>query len=227
MVKLKLPFKPLNFKEDVHKYFDDDGVEYSSVTTLIHTDFNGAMIAARCVKSPNSKYYGRTVQDVLEEWENAAPLGTVAHKAIEDYINDGVMPEDENAGIVKQFAKLKFTGTLMSEIVVYDKEYLIAGTADILEICDDVIWLWDIKTARSRPKGDRVANDKLKKYSLQLEIYRRLIEKCFKKKCKIGGIIWLKDYSQHLENTELKVFSVNEVRKDVDYILYERKMAIS
>lgn len=224
-----LPYKPINFNEADHKYFDDDGQEYMSVTTFIKgaEEFNADAIATRVIVNPRSKYYGMTKEAVVKQWAESAPLGTTVHKSIEDFINEGTYPTDKKlVPLVVQFSRLNFKGQLLSEVILHDPEFLIAGMADIIEVCDDCVWLWDLKTAVSRPKGDRVSDDKIEKFSLQLEIYRRLIERCFKMPCKIGGILWFKDYAKNREKTELKVFSVNNVGGKVDELLHARRLEL-
>ena len=223
----KLPFTPLSFDPKAHKYFNDNGQEYMSVTTFIKQgeEFDAEGIAARVITNERSKYYGMTKEAVLKQWKESAPLGTKVHAVVEDFINEGTYPTDKTlTPLVVQFSNLKFNGKLLSEVVVHDPEFLIAGTADILEVCDDEIWLWDIKTSVSRPKGDRVSDDKIGKFSLQLEMYRRLVERCFKLPCRIGGIIWFKDYSKQREKTKLKVFKVHPVGGKVNDLLQARRI---
>ena len=225
----KLPYKPLTFDPKQHKYFDEDGQEYTSVTTFIKGDeeFNAEAIATRVICNPRSKYYGMDKDAVIQQWADSAPLGTTVHKSIEDFINEGAYPTDKKlTPLVVQFSRLKFKGQLLSEVILHDPEFLIAGTADIIEIDEDCIWLWDIKTSVPRPKGDRVSDDKIDKFSLQLEIYRRLIESCFKMPCKIGGILWFKNYAKEREKTQLKVFSVNSVGGQVDKLLQARRLEL-
>jgi ATP-dependent exoDNAse (exonuclease V) beta subunit len=88
----------IGFKEDNHEY-SIIGMEYkpTSVTTLIHKyfpEFNADAVINNMMTSRNwckSKYFGRTPESIKEEWktsgEEAARLGTVMHKNIEDYLN--------------------------------------------------------------------------------------------------------------------------------------------
>jgi hypothetical protein len=221
---LELPFKSLNFDPIEHKYTDDKGQVYISVTTLIQDDFDAEKIAARVIKSPRSKYYGMEKQAVLDMWAQSAPLGTLVHEAVEDYIlHKKVTTNPEITPLVNQFAKLNFKGQLLTETVLHDEEYRLAGTADILEWFDDCLWLFDIKTSVPKPNGIDMAPDKIHKYSLQLEIYKRLVEKCFGKPCNIGGIFWYKDFAKLRGKTKLQFQAVRDVSEEVDQILQKRK----
>lgn len=225
-----IPFEQLKFDHKRHKYFNKQGKEYISVTTLIKGDeeeFDAEKIAEKVIKDPRSKYFGMDKEVVKSKWKKSAPAGTSVHKAVEDYINNRLLPKDENTRpLVEQFSKLKFRGQLISEVIVHDDEYLIAGTADILELCNNEIWLWDLKTAVPGTNGKEISKDKLYKFSLQLELYKRLIEKCFNTSCKIGGIIWFKDYINQKGNTKLSIFRVDKVEQQVDAMLIKRRMQV-
>lgn len=213
----------ITFKPDSHTYWDATGNEYISVTTLLSKEFpfDRAEIADTVRKIPASKYHGMSQERILTLWENSADLGTVVHEAVEDYIKEDIWPSDPSlVPLVKQFSKLNFRGELLSEILVWDEDYRIAGTADILECFDKYIYLWDIKTS------NKISDDKLMKFSMQLEIYKRLIEKRFNKPVKIGGILWFQDFVMRRSNTKLKVFQTLHCADSVDEILKRRKKEI-
>lgn len=220
---IELPFTPVSFDPEAHKYTDSLGREYISVTTLLSEGdpFDSEGIAASVIKNPRSKYYGMTKEAVLLKWKQSAPMGTAVHEAVEDYINTGNI-QLEHEYLVKQFSRLNFTGELLAETRLHHEKYLIAGTADIIEHCGDCIWLWDIKTSVSRPDGKDMDRSKKHKYALQLGIYKVLIEHLFKVPCHIGGILWFKDYTKNLERTRLRVFEVDDVQDEVEQILRNR-----
>lgn len=225
---MNLPFKQINFDAGEHKYTDDQGRVYTSVTTLLSEDepFDAEAIAAKVIINPRSKYYGMDKDAVIKKWADSAPAGTRVHEAVEDWINDKTIPEtsDDRYNLVKQFEALNFKGELLSEVILHNEDLLIAGTADIIEDMGDYMYLWDIKTSVARPKGDRVDDTKLHKFSLQLEMYKRLIERNFKKPCKIGGIVWYKNYINLREDTILEVFPVSCVEDEVEQLLIKRRM---
>ena len=224
--KNKLPFKPLNFSAAEHKYTDDDGLEYISVTTLLQLDdpFDAEEIAKKVVTYPASRYYNMDVQDVILKWKASAPAGTIVHEAVEEYINTKEFPIDPLLlPLIQQFSKLKFRGRLWSEVRLHDKEFLLAGTADLIEEFTNVCYLYDIKTSTGKNDGT-LASFKHKKFTKQLNLYRRMVEKLFNKPCKIIGILWFKEFAEQQENTKLKFVKILENADIIKSILVQRKM---
>ena len=220
----------ISFDPEKHRYFDNLGREYMSITTFIkqgEPEFDGASVAAKVIKDSRSKYYGMKKEDVLRQWNNAAPLGTELHESIEDYINTKKITDNPDIKpAVEQFAKLKFRGKLLSETVVFDPEYLVAGTVDLLEDCGNQFFLYDLKTSVTRPNGKDISQDKLHKFSLQLECYKRLVEKQFGKPCKIICVLWFKNFAKDKSNTKLELLKVDKVVEEVDKLFKYRKLMI-
>lgn len=209
----------ITFEPVAHKYFDENGLEYISVTTLLGREFpfKGREIAEKVNKMPHSKYYGMGVQRILDYWEGSSAHGNVVHNAIEDYINTGIVPDDPDIEpLVRRFMKIPFTGKLLSETLVYDTKYRIAGTIDILEDLGDMMYLYDIKTS------NKISDDKLKKFSLQLEIYKRLATSFFNKPVKPVSIVWFKDYVVRRRHSKLELVRPMKCKKAVDRLLAKR-----
>lgn len=214
----------ITFEPIEHKYTNPDGEEFISVTTLLGREFSfdAPAIAEKVRKIKSSDYHTMTVERILKQWDDSGDHGTVVHEMIEDYIKDDIYTSDESlVPLLEQFKKLNFRGELLSEVLLWDEDYKIAGTADILEDMGKYIYLWDIKTS------NKISDDKLMKFSMQLEIYKRLIEKRFNKKVIIGGIIWFDNYVKKRRNTKLKVFRTLNVEDSVDDILEKRKKEIN
>jgi hypothetical protein len=212
--------KALNFDEEEHRYTDDEGREYLSVTTLLATlfPFDRDAIAERVIASPSSEYFGMAKEDVLEQWERSASLGTEVHIAIENWINSSSHPEQAYlAPLVNQFSRLGFAGELDSEVQVWDEAMLLAGTVDIIEKRPDCWVVWDIKTSKS------IQGDTLTKYSMQLEIYRRMTEQLHGIPAQVGGIIWFADYVRQRERAQLKIVHPADVGSLVDDLLVRRR----
>ena len=210
----------ITFRPEDHTYWDEAGNEYTSVTTFLGKEFpfDGKAVAEKVRKIPSSKYHSMSVDRILKLWDDSADHGTVVHEAVEDYIKEDVWPSDPGlVPLVEQFSKLNFRGDLISEILIWDEEYRIAGTADILEVFDKYIYLWDIKTS------NHITDNKLMKFSMQLELYKRLIEKRFNKPVKLGGILWFEDYVMKRSKTKLKVFQTLRCEDSIDDMLLKRK----
>jgi len=104
---------------------------------------------------------------------------------------------------------------------VYHDKYRIAGTADILEDCGDRIYIWDVKTY------NKISDDKIHKVSLQLEIYRRLVEFTLNKKAIAAGALVFEDFVVKRKNTRLKVIRALPCIEEVDGILENRLREIT
>ena len=96
--------------------FQDEGHLYTieglkghpiSVTTVIHKffpEFDADKIIDKMMKKrtwEDSKYYGLNPEEIKNQWkengQSASKLGTVMHKAIEDFINEEIMPKEDNS----------------------------------------------------------------------------------------------------------------------------------
>lgn len=218
----------VSFDEKNHKYFDNLGREYISVTQLIHEgrpEFNPLEVAKKVSRISSSKYYNIPVQTILEQWEASAPLGTALHGEVERYINSKVITEDKLfRPCVEQFSKLKFSGKLTSEMLVFDEELLIAGTVDLLEESDP-LYLYDIKTSTSNKDGV-MAPEKVADYTLQLNLYKLLVEKRLQRPCHIIGILWFKDFARMKENTKLTIIPIKENMNGLYTMLQKRRLQV-
>jgi hypothetical protein len=143
------------------------------------------------------------VERIKESWEKngaeAAKLGTEMHQSIEDYYNEGKISDTKEFNMFQNFDRyVKEKGYLpyKSEQIVYDVQYSLAGSVDMQytkNLDDDVkkIWLVDWKRSKSidfksfggRKFGkaplDNVQDCNYGHYSLQLNIYKFLLEKHF------------------------------------------------
>lgn len=214
-MKIVLTFDPIK-----HTYIDNRGFTYTSVTTLISKrfPFNMEDIARKVINAPRSRYYGRTYTDVIKEWTSSSGIGTKLHEACENYIKTNIITDDIICKpCVEQFSKLRFDGKILSEQIVFDEDLLIAGTIDLLEDCNDKMWIWDIKTSTN------VSEKKLLKFYYQLEIYKRLAEKRYNKPAIPAGILLFEDFASLGEKTKLKIKPYKDCKYEVDDILYNHK----
>ncbi len=148
---MKMPnFEELTFDEGKHIY-RLNGIALPSVTTLM--------------KPLSDTIYASIDKDVLDK---AARKGTAVHSAIETYSNFGIVDIDmENKPYFdgyKKFAEEHSVKAYGSEIRLYHKELLYAGTADMIADVDGQLTLIDFKTSYS-------VSDML--CGVQLEAYNR------------------------------------------------------
>lgn len=213
----------ISFDPEEHKYTNQYNEEYISVTTLLGREFpfEQREIAEKVSQIKSSRYFNMSVERILEFWENGAELGTIVHNAIEDYIKHTIWPSEPTLiPMVEQFSKIRFRGDLLSETLLWSDEHMLAGTCDIMEVFPDKIYLYDIKTS------NKISDDKLMKFSLQLFIYKYLIELRFKKPVIIGGIFHFDDYVMKRSKSKLKLIKPLNIEDVADDILNNRKIEV-
>ena len=151
----------ISFIEETHVYLIDNvhDKDYYSVTQFVHQfiqHFDADGIINKMMTSPKwkeSKYYNKTKETILEEWdtlrETAAQLGTRMHLAIEQFYNVLINPlsieenkQDLDAtstieyGYFLNFHQQHVTGThlvpLRTEWRIFDEVYKLAGSIDMV-----------------------------------------------------------------------------------------------
>ena len=200
----------ITFEEEGHKY-TIEGMDGSpvSVTTLIHHNFpsfNADLVIDKMMKSrnwPSSKYFGRTKEDIKSGWEasgeEASRLGTLMHADVERFLNEEQVLNPDS----KEFSHFKlFWGEFQrtyptftpyrTEWLVYDEENKVAGSIDcVLTNPEGQLLLLDwkrskeIKTENRYEKGlgpfAHLDHCNFWHYSLQLNIYRHILETKYNK----------------------------------------------
>lgn len=223
------------FHEEGHIY-DIEGLEEHpvSVTTLIHNffpKFNADLVIDKMMKGRNwktSKYYGKTKEQIKDEWEasgtEASTLGTAMHADIERFLNeeDPLNPNSVEFGYFKQFWSY-FTSVYpgykpyRTEWLVYDEDKGLAGSVDCVLQNDsgDVIILdWkrskEIKKSNSYEKGfdpfGNFDNCNYWHYTLQLNIYRHLLMNKYNK-----NVVSLHIVVLHPNNTTFEMHTLHQI----------------
>lgn len=154
--------------------------------------FDGPAIAEKLV-TKHPRYAGRTAQDLLNEWDAAATAGNQIHAEIQRYIEDGTKPTLPRAlhavaWLDKHYPAAEYIRE--SEVVVFDASLKLAGTSDLL-LRRRAGGFWTLIDWKTNKKIDMVPfRDKRGirgparkwpdchhfKYSLQLSLYRTLLE---------------------------------------------------
>lgn len=195
------------FDEGPHVYTilcDPEG-KYMSVTTWNHShfsEFDADVIIDKMMSNPSrwkqSKYYGKTKQQIKDEWAasalEASTLGTQMHKAIECYYNrvpiePEVMKTREYChflSFLKDFPELK---PYRTEWMIFDTELKFAGSVDMLfENPDGTLEIYDWKRSKEikmeNPWQDAITpcishlpDCNYYHYCLQLNTYREILER--------------------------------------------------
>jgi ATP-dependent exoDNAse (exonuclease V) beta subunit len=233
-------FNGIVFNEDAHTYYYD-GTLCTSVTTVIgryKEPFDTQKIAtAYAVKR------GLSVFDVIEEWEkkknDAATKGTHAHKyaelkfASKQYgATEGLTEVSEILhrlfGMVDAFHR-DSKGKLIpikSEMVAGDKDRRICGMIDQLfyNVRANEFQIWDYKTNKSINKTNgykkKMTNGlwhldecEFNTYSLQLGLYKKIIEENTNIKIGNSYICWINE-----NNDTYKPMKVADMHTEVNHI---------
>lgn len=189
---IKVKFENLNFQEESHTY-DVEDIKLKSVSHFIKDyaeEFNPINAAIGV-----SKKTGKTVGEVLQEWEDmkneACDLGTATHLFGEYFIETG----DNSPSNGYEEAIVKFWTDLSEEYIpvtlelqMYCRKMGIAGTADIIlyNKTTGKFVIADYKTNKDLFKNfkgkklkapfDDLYDSPIGKYTIQLSMYQLLFE---------------------------------------------------
>lgn len=192
----------ITFHEGPHVYtLANSAVEFTSVTALVHQQFE-PFDAERILDSIFSrdpvaeKYRGETKESLRDAWERnrveASAAGTLLHKDIEDFFNGGnVTNESTEWGYFTDFhAANPHVKPYRTEWVVYDESIALAGSIDLVTENDDgTLSIYDWKRSKeirktnrynrfsTNPRISHVPDANFWHYSLQLNIYRSILER--------------------------------------------------
>lgn len=191
-------FNQIYLDESSHRYILPDGTEYTSVTELIKKyehEFNQELIAEKTAKKRKV-----SKEQLLLEWrtkgENSRKKGTSIHKYVESYFlgNKDLPKEDDDYFNLKiQFHNfyndfMKDKVWIYSEKIIYHPGIKIAGTIDCLVYCpkEDIFYFidwktndklsWDNKYSFLKFPLNKYEASNLNTYSLQISLYRYIIE---------------------------------------------------
>ena len=203
--------KFITFDEGPHIYTVRGELGYTSVTTFVHYQFpkfDAEAIVAKILESPKHatdptyKYYQMTRETILADWDanrdQAARAGTKMHYDIECFYNElNVVNESIEYAYFQKFVA-DFGGQLKAfrtEWMVYYEEYRLSGSIDmVFENPDGTLQIYDWKRCKSidfEAFGDATAltpcishlpDTNFWHYSIQLNMYKRILESKYDKK---------------------------------------------
>ena len=204
----------IRLNEELHEYrlLDRPETTFTSVTTYVEHFFEGfdALRIATKLVSNHPKYSNHTVESLMAEWTATAEYGTRVHHEIEDWIKEKKEPQDQKAlngrDWIEQY-RLRSDMEVHSEVIVYTTELSIAGTVDILAK-DNSTGKYDIidwktsKKIETNSYGQKMGTHATTRhvmdcnfyhYSLQLSLYRYILEEYYGLKIHNQLIAHLKD----------------------------------
>lgn len=208
-----------------HKYYHKETGEcFKSVTTvlsMLEHHFPAEEVALAISRKPDEdrkpEYRGMSQQQILDEWTRinteANEYGTEVHEILERYLlADRVYfpKNDYEREIITKFQKIdpmKY-GTIYPETVLFSAKHKLAGTSDIVEMCDDYFNIWDFKTNKRinymseygqwlKKPVSHLSDCQYNVYALQMSIYAYLFQMETRKKVGRLALFYLnpdKDY---------------------------------
>lgn len=241
----------IKFDEGPHVYtiIDDPHSKYTSCTTFIHHlfgQFNADNVIDKMMKSdnwPQSKYFGKSKDEIKSLWDQnriiASTSGTNMHKNIEMFLNGEIqLSELEPNPDMKHFVsfynnygnKLK---SYRSEWMIYDSDLKIAGSIDYATLNEDqTLDLYDWKRSTEIKKENRWQSGKYPiqhipdcnywHYSLQLNLYKALLEKNYQKKIRSMFLVIL-----HPNFDDYQILQVPDLSNEIGLIFNYRLEQLS
>ena len=225
---------------------------YISVTKLLHCFFPHFDPVATLRKMRNgknwksSKYYGRTDKEITDEWsENgriASEAGTKMHLAIEQFLNDAadLIPADVLASVEwKYFNQFwKDHGDDLEpyrmEWEVWVEEIKLAGSIDgvFRRKSDGTFLIYDWKRSKDIksdnpfgtgfPPVDHLADTNYWHYTLQLNVYRWILETYYGLTISEMYLVIL-----HPDNKSYKRMRLNKLDDEVADMIEARRRAVA
>ncbi len=213
--------------EATHTYTlaDKPDAAFLSATTFVNgyfAPFDELRIATDLCTN-NSRYADKTVQDLLNQWKNETQAGTDAHKELDNYFINGSIPAMPKAKHGMEWMKRQnWDGMeLCSEVGIFSESLGIAGTVDLIvrDTATNIFSLYDWKTNKKldysgygrkgiQPPTAHMEDCKFIKYSLQLSLYRYILE--LEYDIKVAGHTIL-----HLQNEGCREYPVNYLKPDL------------
>ena len=231
------------FDEGPHTYtLNGSSIQFTSVTTLVHhqfEQFNAEKILNNIFKKNPlpEKYQGKTRESLKAEWEEnrdkAATAGTQMHQNIEDYFNGKSVTNDsvEWDYFLKFHTDNLYLKPYRTEWVVYDETIKLAGSIDMVTINDDgSLTIYDWKRSKGilktnsfnkfaiNPTIEHIPDSNFWHYSLQLNVYKAILERKYNKTVKDLFLVCL-----HPNQKGYQVIKCPNLQKEVNDLFAERK----
>jgi ATP-dependent exoDNAse (exonuclease V) beta subunit len=241
--------KDIVFDEPTHVY-TINGVSkgWISCTKFIHNyfpHFDADAVIKKMMASPkwpNNKYFGKSAEQIKREWnengKNASVQGTALHLAIEQFMHGQINLIESSVQQTIEWKYFKnFWNDMKDDLVpyrseweVWSEEYKLAGSIDMVfyrKSTDSyVIYDWkrskEIKTTNDWEKGigplEHLPSSNYWQYTLQLNIYKWFLETYYGLKITELCIVIF-----YPENSNYKLFRLNNMKDEVEAMLQDRK----
>lgn len=228
----------IEFNSEHHKYFIDR-IPVPSVSTVVgkfFPEFDSYGAAARL--RPSNPLYGLSPDEIVLIWKEkgteAADKGTVLHEQIENFYSGKKYHKTEDFHLFEQFANTHSDlEPYRCEWRVFDEEYHIAGTIDMVAKNKDAFEIYDWKRSKKivnayngepikKDRWGKIGIGKLKniddtsfnRYSLQQSFYRFILEKNYELVIsKMYLVVMHPDYERYYK------VEVPYLKNEITYIL--------
>ncbi|MEK6878401.1 MAG: PD-(D/E)XK nuclease family protein [Nanoarchaeota archaeon] len=215
-----------NVEKHLYSIGNKDLISVSKFISLFKNPFDpDGEILKRCASKKGIPH-----EELKAEWEktkqDACNFGTGLHTEIEHYIKNKEVRNTKYKQILSEFSKLKFGGQLYSEVIIFDEEFGLAGTCDLVEYYPKTnsLYLHDWKSNKKLDKYSFWKNKMLPPieylddcnfnlYQLQLSLYAYMLD---------NQGFWVDDLSIFHINKKTETIKKHEVdykRKEVVLML--------
>ncbi len=238
----------ISLDEATHIYTIRQDKSYKSVTTFVKSlfkKFDSDLIIDKMMKSkywPNNKYYGKTKEEIKEEWKQngleSSALGTRLHLNIEYFYNNILDKTMEFTSEFEMFLKFydnnKHLVPYRTEWLIFDEDLKMAGSIDMVfkEEKDGNTYyhIYDWKRSKDIKKDNKYGNCLIEElnyipdsnfwhYSLQLNIYKYILEKNYSIKIKDMFLVQI-----HPNKTTYQKHKVYELNNEIQALINYRKL---
>jgi ATP-dependent exoDNAse (exonuclease V) beta subunit len=204
----------------------------TSVTQFIgqfFSKFDAKEIARKLAKFPFNRKAGRGVRYWLNEWKKSSEYGTLVHKEIENFIKGThiELPDKRTAQAINWLAHCGML-PVDTEFILYDEDLGLAGTIDCImeDPVTGELTLVDWKTNKEIKKKsfdgkmgkqpiNHLEDHSFNRYSLQLSMYRYLLEK---KGFKVKNCLLI-----HLKEESIVKYEVPYLNKELELMLTSKR----
>lgn len=225
---------PVLRKSD-HRYSDKNQHEYKPVSHILSSvkpkfDTEGKALEYAYKKK-------MAVEDVLLLWEEkkntGLNFGTMIHENIETFFKEGKILNERYSEIIKEIYDHVYNDDAYNELICFDKNKKICGTADYVHFKKDSFIISDFKTNLKfnfenqfqdkylLEPVSHLPNSEYFVYALQLSFYARMISNLTGLICESLDVYWLKrqiDTKDVFKGKWLK-YTVPYLKKEVEDIL--------
>lgn len=245
--------KHISFDEPTHVYtIKGTSKNWISCTKFIHNffpHFDADAVIKKMMSSPKwpqNKYYGKTAQQIKDEWDAngkaASSLGTAMHLGIEQFMHGQPDMIERAVKLTPEWKFFKnFWNDVKEDLVpyrseweVWSEEYKLAGSIDMVfykkSTNSYVIYDWkrskEIKMENSWESGhgplEHLPSCNYWQYTLQLNTYRWFLETYYGLNITEMCIVIF-----HPDNSNYKLFRLNKMDEEIQGMLADRMAAIS